>query len=300
MARLNEEFYEVVSTLRKQGKNYQEIGDELGKSRRYVQDYCGRHKELQYTDEEREKSKSERVSPTKGRIFVNWDKKVQEVLGGRFELVSRIEREDGLEPQLIIKCKTCGSEKKISSVSLRSKVGQVVHCSECQKKETRERQEAIREHEQWQTKLHREVKKNHKAVQIGMNFCGCGKVIRNGTKYCEECGRRRIRSYERTQETKRRTRLKAKGFDKSITLEKLYERDKGVCYICHKTCDWGDFQKINGAFVVGGSYPTVEHLIPLCKDGTHTWDNVKLACHSCNSKKGRRSYEDIAPISDSE
>lgn len=229
----------------------------------------------------------------KGLVVVDWDKKVQEVLGGRFELVSRIEREDGLEPQLIIKCKACGSEKKISSVSLRSKVGRVVHCAECQMQETRERQEAKREYQQWQTKLHREVKKNHKAVQIGMNFCRHGSAFVGGRPSCELCKAESKRNADRRKEHKRR--LKTREFDKSITLEKLYKRDNGVCYLCHKTCDWSDFQKIDGAFIVGGSYPTVEHLIPLCKGGEHSWNNIKLACHSCNSKKGRRSYEDIVP-----
>ena len=229
----------------------------------------------------------------KGLAVVDWDKKVQEVLGGRFELVSRIEREDGLEPQLIIKCKTCGSEKKISSVSLRSKVGQVVHCSECQMQETRERQEAKREHEQWQKHIKKTSKRLKVARQLSFDLCECGSALADGKRFCENCSKIHKRQSERRKEHKRR--LKTQGFDKAITLEELYERDKGVCYLCHKTCDWGDFQKINGAFVVGGSYPTVEHLIPLCKGGTHTWDNVKLACHSCNTKKGRSDYESIAP-----
>lgn len=31
---------------------------------------------------------------------------------------------------------------------------------------------------------------------------------------------------------------------------------------------------------------TVEHVIPLCKGGTHTWDNVRPAHASCNFSKG--------------
>jgi 5-methylcytosine-specific restriction endonuclease McrA len=31
--------------------------------------------------------------------------------------------------------------------------------------------------------------------------------------------------------------------------------------------------------------PTVDHIIPLAKGGTHTWDNVQLAHWSCNSDK---------------
>lgn len=33
-------------------------------------------------------------------------------------------------------------------------------------------------------------------------------------------------------------------------------------------------------------YPNVEHVIPISKGGTHTWDNVKLAHRKCNWEKG--------------
>jgi 5-methylcytosine-specific restriction endonuclease McrA len=31
---------------------------------------------------------------------------------------------------------------------------------------------------------------------------------------------------------------------------------------------------------------TVEHIIPICKGGTHTWDNVAPAHYLCNMNKG--------------
>jgi 5-methylcytosine-specific restriction endonuclease McrA len=31
---------------------------------------------------------------------------------------------------------------------------------------------------------------------------------------------------------------------------------------------------------------TIEHIIPLCVGGTHTWDNVAPAHAMCNFKKG--------------
>lgn len=32
----------------------------------------------------------------------------------------------------------------------------------------------------------------------------------------------------------------------------------------------------------GPDYPTIDHVIPLSKGGSHTWDNVKVACGECN------------------
>lgn len=73
--------------------------------------------------------------------------------------------------------------------------------------------------------------------------------------------------------------------DKDITVEKLFERDKGVCHICQQQCSFEDYTTIDGAFVVGKHYPSVDHVIPRSKGGVHSWDNVKLAHHYCNSIK---------------
>lgn len=73
--------------------------------------------------------------------------------------------------------------------------------------------------------------------------------------------------------------------DKGITVEKLFERDKGVCHICQQQCSFEDYTTIDGAFVVGKHYPSVDHVIPRSKGGVHSWDNIKLAHHYCNSIK---------------
>ena len=33
---------------------------------------------------------------------------------------------------------------------------------------------------------------------------------------------------------------------------------------------------------------TIEHIVPVSKGGTHTWDNVTLACWRCNIARGNR------------
>jgi 5-methylcytosine-specific restriction endonuclease McrA len=61
-----------------------------------------------------------------------------------------------------------------------------------------------------------------------------------------------------------------------------------VCGICsHKTQPpqvWDDWD--------GKSWmplaPTVDHIIPVSRAGTHTWDNVQLAHALCNSMKSAR------------
>ena len=88
-------------------------------------------------------------------------------------------------------------------------------------------------------------------------------------------------------------KLKANGeYDNSLTLEALRLRDKDTCSICGKKVIPKDFIWRNGTFIVGLKYPSIDHIVPVSKGGTHTWDNVQLAHMDCNSiKNANNSYE---------
>lgn len=77
---------------------------------------------------------------------------------------------------------------------------------------------------------------------------------------------------------------KAQMIDKDITLEALYRRDSGVCYLCGGLCDWDDRDKEKNT--VGASYPSIDHIIPIARGGLHAWNNVRLAHFKCNQEKG--------------
>jgi 5-methylcytosine-specific restriction endonuclease McrA len=49
-----------------------------------------------------------------------------------------------------------------------------------------------------------------------------------------------------------------------------------------------------GNFITGDKYPTIDHIAPISKGGTHTWDNVGLACKRCNSLKSNNTVFDTA------
>lgn len=70
--------------------------------------------------------------------------------------------------------------------------------------------------------------------------------------------------------------------DNSITLKALFKRDKGLCKICGERTDIKDTTPKGHPRRM---YPTIDHIIPLSKGGTHTWDNVQLAHMHCNSRK---------------
>jgi len=38
---------------------------------------------------------------------------------------------------------------------------------------------------------------------------------------------------------------------------------------------------------------TIDHIVPVSKGGLNTWENMVAACHSCNSRKGNRTPEEV-------
>lgn len=89
---------------------------------------------------------------------------------------------------------------------------------------------------------------------------------------------------------KRDHRIKNHSQVDSITLRELFKKDNGICWLCGCTCDYEDKEyriskKGKGYLATGPNYPSVDHVVPLSKGGTHTWNNVKLAHKSCNSRK---------------
>lgn len=66
--------------------------------------------------------------------------------------------------------------------------------------------------------------------------------------------------------------------DYGITLQKVYERDNGICKIC------GNPVNMN-VDPLDNEYGSIDHIIPLSKGGTHQWKNVQLAHRICNSIK---------------
>ena len=110
----------------------------------------------------------------------------------------------------------------------------------------------------------------------------CGKAFTTTFPHKITCStncRRKLRHRSRAEE-----RLKGKIVDADITLEKLFNRDAGICYLCGEPCDWSD--RTNN--ITGMNYPSIEHVRPLSRGGLHAWDNVKLAHFGCNIRKSNK------------
>lgn len=88
----------------------------------------------------------------------------------------------------------------------------------------------------------------------------------------------------------RRIRATKATIDHDITLKKVAERDRGICWLCGEPVDWNDYElSETGRKVVHKMYPSVDHVVALCCGGSHSWENVRLAHVGCNARKGVKS-----------
>jgi hypothetical protein len=83
------------------------------------------------------------------------------------------------------------------------------------------------------------------------------------------------KSYE---STKKRRALKAGAAKiESVSLDVIFQRDKGICSLCHKK--------------VTRIEASIDHVIPLTKSGNHTYQNCVLAHRLCNSRKNNQAIQ---------
>lgn len=59
-----------------------------------------------------------------------------------------------------------------------------------------------------------------------------------------------------------------------INRHEVINRDNSVCHICGRRLQPHEI--------------TLDHVVPLARGGCHTYDNLRVACRSCNSRKGAR------------
>ena len=175
---------------------------------------------------------------------------------------------------VIFACRTCGEQYTADSTSA-MKRRTCPNCRRIKAQKEKELEEKRRELKALQKRLEEletKIERGWKAAQR-----------REGHKETVRAARKRI-------ELRRGNRIKVNGeIDKDISLKRLFRRDKGICHICGKPCDYEDYTRSDkGAFIVGKLYPSIDHVKPLSHGGTHTWDNVRLAHMICNAYKGNK------------
>lgn len=137
--------------------------------------------------------------------------------------------------------------------------------------------EAKKQAQMEQTRLRRLAEKEAKRIYGECAVCGKPFWTYNpmGKTCSTKCSKKL--SYARKQNRIPKDQI----VDKDITLEALFRRDSGVCYLCGGVCDWNDKQ----GNIVGALYPSIDHVTPVSKGGLHSWQNVRLAHFACNVAK---------------
>lgn len=176
------------------------------------------------------------------------------------------------------KCVICGVEFETNNESLKT-CGSKDCIYENKKKSSRIRNYRERERK----KIERKWYKAFHTVERECKVCGtlfyCLDKEPNVT-CSKECSKKWASS-------KKEKRINKENLvDADITLEKLFKRDNGVCYLCGGNCDFSDHRYENGNHYTGDNYPTIEHVVPLALGGKHMWENVRLAHFKCNVAKG--------------
>lgn len=271
-----------ILELRRQGKKQKEIAELLGCCIDTVKDACRNNglcnKKPQLTEED---------------VAAVISKAGYDYVSGFYNAHSKV----------VVRCRECGRTFNRMYKNLHEKANGTykndMSCPHCwrngveeyrkKKREPKEREaqmKAQRRAEQLSRKVNDQLARRlaiHVCKNCGTDFC-IESTGYNSDAYCSK--RCQQRWHERIKNEKRMDKLKGRPHDTDITLEKLFKRDGGVCYICGCSCDWSDIVERDGTKIAGDHYPSIDHVKPVAKGGTHTWDNIKLACRGCNTLKG--------------
>lgn len=272
-----------IKALREQGLCCVEIAEQLGKpSKTILQTAIAIG--MPFTDAEKEKSIQIGHTKSAQTLVDKYGdnarrRRVSELHPGWTWVSGTI----GTSDMVKIRCDCCQNVIERSAITIRHR-SEIV-CPSCAEAE-RQRQQKKKEEERFKEEREREERfwsQDFTQSALSFRICAyCGAPhLRTNAKCCsEECSRK----YANSKGDRRVRRMRK--VDKSISLKKLYLRDGGKCWICGDKCDFNDCRHDeNGNFIVGSMYPSIDHVYPISKGGAHSWDNVKLAHHYCNTLK---------------
>lgn len=209
--------------------------------------------------------------------------RIKEKSNDRLEYVSGYTKK---ENPIIVRCNICGSEFERTYHHITTHPNDCPCCTKRLREQTLLKREAIAVRAEQKKKAKR-FKRTQLITMCECAECGC--LFVPSSKYrvvcSDDCKRKR-------NNRKPDSRLNdANIVDKDISLERLYERDRGVCQLCGGMCDWNDKTITDRGVIVGRNYPTRDHIIPLNKGGAHSWANIQLAHHYCNTLKSDKVDE---------
>lgn len=183
----------------------------------------------------------------------------------------------GTEGRVDLKCNVCGAEFSRSFIGIRH--GKRIACKSCQEIRRLEKAEETRAAKAVEREARRRARAEAERERHRIVICReCGEAFdttNSRAAFC--CATCRKRYWNRTKDNKSRYTKNGKA-DYTISLEKLYARDGGICRRCGKALTFECPPNAN-------EYPSIDHIRPISKGGLHQWDNVQLLCRYCNLTK---------------
>lgn len=172
-----------------------------------------------------------------------------------------------------IKCKTCGN---VFSRARRGIKDRKIRCPKCYKPKC----------ESYLRQLDRELFRQEELKKIKTCVI-CGDEFKNGDERRKTCSSRCAKILKNSNHGLKRFRHKGgQIIDYGITLQRIYDRDNGKCWICGEQTDFNDvLYSKTGYKYCGLKHPVKDHIIPLSYGGDESWENIRLACWKCNRDK---------------
>lgn len=168
-------------------------------------------------------------------------------------------------------CSDCKTEKHVSEFNRcsRHRDGLMYNCRECE----------YRRHAEWREENREKLVKRQRAYRFNNKERLAVKKSEWNDKNKEKLRASRKKWSDAHPDSRRERVMRRNAIKKNATIGKvnyseIWNRDKGVCYLCGKEIERSDCH--------------FDHIIPLSKGGSHTMSNIAATHSVCNMKKSRK------------
>lgn len=268
-----------IARLTAMGEPYREIARKYGTTSKTVRSFCKKNG-IELTDEQKtinieQNGGHNKLSDAEAKRRIEEKHSELEYISGYNDNMS----------QVTVLCKRCGkTHKSAYALLVRATAHRCPNCSKMKKQASEA--ERIKNRLNKRTEQIRRLEAEEEKKRAKAHKCPVCGAMTTRPKYCSKNCANRVRN--KHGEVSRRLKIKTAMVDRDISLEGLYKRDQGICHICGMQTRFDDYVVRDGAYICGDWYPSIDHVIPISKGGTHSWTNVKLAHRRCNYMKADR------------
>ena len=117
--------------------------------------------------------------------------------------------------------------------------------------------------------------------------CFCPLYGSSAAALCRPCADARTRQQRRAAKKFREALKRGAAGGEHVRKEKVFERDGWLCRLCGVATP----KHLTGTYEHNA--PELDHIIPVTRDGLHTYANTQCLCRSCNGWKAARTMDEV-------